>query len=58
LFLGYLTIVEIPLAEISVISKLGEGAFSEVFRAEWFGLDVVLKKFKINTDLEEVNKTT
>ena len=44
--------------EISVVSKLGESVHGEIFRAEWFGLEVVLKKFKIDTKIEEVNKTT
>ncbi len=44
--------------EISIISKLGDGNYGEVFRAEWCGLEIVLKKFTVDTDMEEVNKST
>jgi len=52
------TCIEIPMSEITVISKLGDGNYGEIFRAEWCGLETVVKKFKVDTDMEEVNKST
>ncbi|EFC42325.1 predicted protein [Naegleria gruberi] len=46
----------IPLTDIEIISKIGEGSNGVVYKARWHGTFVALKTLKINSLSEEENE--
>ncbi len=44
------------LTDVNILEKLGAGNFGEVYKGEWNGAEVALKKLKSQEDFEEFAK--